>query len=49
MIDNIIYRLFGVIDNFFGYLFDKFISDAPKKKKDINVKSPDNRMNFPKE
>ena len=33
MIDNIIYRLFGIIDNFFGYLFDKFISDDPSIKK----------------
>ena len=29
MIDQFFYRLFGMIDNF----FDKFISDAPKKKK----------------
>jgi len=33
MIDNIIYKLFGMVDNFMGYLFDRFISDAPKKKK----------------
>ena len=33
MIDNINYRFFGMIDNFFGYLFDKFISDNPKLKK----------------
>ena len=33
MIDNIIYRVFGIIDNFMGYLFDKFVSDNPKLKK----------------
>ena len=33
MIDNIIYRLFGMVDNFMGYLFDRFVSDSPKKKK----------------
>ena len=32
MIDNIIYKVFGIVDNFMGYLFDRFISDAPKKK-----------------
>ena len=26
-------RLFGMLDNCMCYLFDKFISDAPKKKK----------------
>ena len=49
MIDNIIYRLFGMVDNFMGYLFDRFVSDAPKKNKIKNVSSPDNRMNFPKD
>ena len=49
MIDNIIYRLFGMVDNFMGYLFDRFVSDAPKKNKIKNVPSPDNRMNFPKD
>ena len=33
MIDQFFYRLFGMIDNCMGYLFDRFISDAPKKKK----------------
>ena len=33
MIDNIIYRLFGIIDNFVGYQFDKFKSDDPSLKK----------------
>jgi len=33
MIDKIFYTLFGSIDNAMGYLFDRFISDAPKKKK----------------
>lgn len=33
MIDNFIYRLFGLIDNAMGYLFDRFISDDPKLKK----------------
>ena len=49
MIDKFFYRLFEMVDNFMGYIFDRFISDQPKKKKNINVKSPDNRMNFPKE
>jgi len=49
MIDNIIYRVFGIVDNFMGYLFDRFISDDPKKNKIKNVPSPDNRMNFPKD
>jgi hypothetical protein len=30
-----------------AYIFDRFISE-PKKKKDNNVKSPDNRMNYSK-
>ncbi len=29
MIDRFFYKFFGMLDN----LFDKFISDAPKKKK----------------
>ena len=29
MIDRFLYRLFGLLDDF----FDKFISDAPKKRK----------------
>jgi len=33
MIDNIIYKVFGMVDDFMGYVFDRFISDAPKKKK----------------
>jgi len=33
MIDNIIYKVFGMVDDFMGYLFDRFVSDAPKKKK----------------
>ena len=33
MIDQFFYRLFGFIDNTMGYLFDRFILDAPKKKK----------------
>ena len=33
MIDRFFYRFFGMIDDCMGYLFDKFISDAPKKKK----------------
>ena len=49
MIDNIIYKVFGMVDNFMGYLFDRFVSDAPKKNKIKNVPSPDNRMNFPKD
>jgi len=49
MIDKFFIKMFVIVDNFMGYLFDRFISDAPKKKKNINVKSPDNRMNFPKD
>jgi len=33
MIDNIIYRVFGIVDNFMGYLFDRFVSDDPRLKK----------------
>jgi hypothetical protein len=33
MIDKFFYMLFGSIDDAMGYLFDRFISDAPKKKK----------------
>ena len=49
MIDKFFYKIFGMVDDFMGYLFDRFISDAPKKKNIKNVDSPDNRMNFPKE
>ena len=35
MIDNIIYRLFGVIDNFFGYLFELFWGDPANIEKVI--------------
>tara|TARA_R100000951_G_scaffold52677_2_gene44377 strand:- start:59 stop:208 length:150 start_codon:yes stop_codon:yes gene_type:complete len=49
MIDKFFIKMFGIVDDFMGYLFDRFISDAPKKKKNINVKSPDNRMDFPKD
>ena len=38
MIDQFFYRLFGMIDNCMGYLFDRFISDAPKCKCKKNVK-----------
>lgn len=38
MLDRFFYKLFGLIDNFMGYLFDKFISDAPKCKCKKNVK-----------
>jgi|TARA_R110000824_G_scaffold139997_1_gene305506 hypothetical protein len=33
MIDKLFYKFFGLIDNFLNYIFDKFISDVPKKKK----------------
>ena len=33
MIDKLFYKFFGMVDNFMGYLFDRFVSDAPKKKK----------------
>lgn len=33
MIDKFFYKLFGMVDNFMGYLFDRFISDDPKLKK----------------
>ena len=48
MIDKFFNKMFGMVDDFMGYVFDRFISDAPKKK-NINVKSPDNRMNFPED
>jgi len=47
MIDRFIIRCCEIIDNFFDGLFNMLVK--PKKKKKINVKSPDNRMNFPKE
>ena len=49
MIDKFFNKMFEIVDNFMGYLFDKFISDAPKNKNIKNVDSPDNRMNYPKE
>jgi hypothetical protein len=33
MIDKLFYKFFGMVDNFMGYLFDKFISDDPRLKK----------------
>jgi len=33
MIDKFFYKLFGMVDNFMSYLFDRFISDDPKLKK----------------
>ena len=48
MIDKFFYKMFGMVDDFMGYVFDRFISDAPKKKTK-NIDSPDNRMNFPKD
>jgi len=33
MIDKFFYIFFGAVDEAMGYLFDRFISDAPKKKK----------------
>ncbi len=33
MIDKFFYKMFGMVDDFMGYVFDRFISDAPKKKK----------------
>jgi hypothetical protein len=38
MLDRFFYKLFGSIDNLMGYLFDRFISDAPKCKCKKNVK-----------
>jgi len=32
MIDRLFYRFFGMIDDCMGYLFDRFISDAPRCK-----------------
>jgi len=49
MIDKFFNKMFGMVDDFMGYLFDRFVSDAPKKNKIKNVPSPDNRMNFPKD
>jgi len=47
MIDKFILRCCEVIDNFCECLANMLIE--PKKKKIKNIKSPDNRMNFPKE
>ena len=47
MIDRFIVRCCEVIDNFFENLYNMLVK--PKKKKIKNIKSPDNRMNFPKE
>lgn len=53
MIDKLIYSFFGSIDRIFEKLNkivdDVYTFDFPncKKKKTKNVKSPDNRMNFP--
>lgn len=33
MIDKLFYKFFGMVDNFMGYLFDKFVSDDPRLKK----------------
>jgi hypothetical protein len=33
MIDKLFYKFFGMVDNFMGYIFDKFISDDPRLKK----------------
>jgi len=32
MIDNFFNRFFGMMDNCMSYLFDRFISDAPRCK-----------------
>ena len=47
MIDRFIIRCCEIIDNFFDGLFSMLVKS--KKKKNINVDSPDNRMNYPKE
>ncbi|AXH71344.1 hypothetical protein P120_gp48 [Pelagibacter phage HTVC120P] len=53
MIDKFIYTVCGWIDKHFEFLNkivdDVYTFDFPncKKKKTKNVKSPDNRMNFP--
>ena len=36
MIDKIIYTLFNIIDNFFGWIYDKFICDKSKKNEGSN-------------
>jgi hypothetical protein len=33
MIDNMFYKFFGMVDNFMGYLFDRFVSDDHRLKK----------------
>ena len=33
MIDKLFYKFFGMVDNFMGYLFDKFVSDDLRLKK----------------
>jgi hypothetical protein len=35
MIDRIIYKIFGWLDDFCNFFYDKFICDKPKKKKKI--------------
>ena len=47
MIDKYIIKFCEMIDNICDSIANIFVK--PKKKKNINVDSPDNRMNYPKE
>lgn len=47
MIDKYIIKFCEMIDNLCDSIANILVK--PKKKKKINIKSPDNRMNFPKE
>jgi hypothetical protein len=47
MIDKYIIKFCETVDSICDYIGNIFVK--PKKKKNINVKSPDNRMNFPKD
>ena len=50
MIDKFVYWFFGKLDNISYKLDTVFTFNFPKAKKKIkNVKSPDNRMDFPLE
>jgi len=33
MIDKLFYKFFGAVDDFFGWIYDKFICDLNKKDK----------------
>ena len=47
MIDKFFYKIFGFLDNMLAKVDEVFTFNFPKSKKIKNVKSPDNRMDFP--